>query len=212
MLFITIASPNKFSLSLPQDVWWYLGKLTTSSNFGKFSRTATGEEIEGGKDESGESQSLFISVGAGGTHQLDFLLYSSPHHLLHSEDMDIQNTPPIARNCQDSLVAQLVKNLPAMQETWVRLLGQEGLLEKEIATQSSILAWEIPRTEEPGRLQSMGLQRVRQDLATEHNIEHTIVVSTEWFCNNYRLIHNISLIRHNSCATAKINLILQNLQ
>ena len=57
-----------------------------------------------------------------------------------------------------SLVAQLVKNLPAMQETWVRSLGQEEPLEKEMATYSNILAWRIPWTEEPGRLQSMGLQ------------------------------------------------------
>ena len=52
----------------------------------------------------------------------------------------------------------MVKNLPAVQETWVRSLGQEDPLEKEMATHSSILAWEIPWTEEPGRLQSMGLQ------------------------------------------------------
>ena len=53
-----------------------------------------------------------------------------------------------------SLVAQRVKGLPAMQETWVRSLGREDLLEKEMATHSIILAWEIPWTEEPGRLQS----------------------------------------------------------
>ena len=57
-----------------------------------------------------------------------------------------------------SLIAQLVKNLPAMQETWVRLLGQEDPLEKEMATHSSILAWRIPWSEEPSELQSMGLQ------------------------------------------------------
>ena len=57
-------------------------------------------------------------------------------------------------------VAQMVKNLPAMQETQVRSLGQEDPLEKEMATHSSIFAWRIPWTEEPGRLQSMGLQRV----------------------------------------------------
>ena len=56
------------------------------------------------------------------------------------------------------LVAQLVKNLPAMKETQVRFLGREDCLEKEIATHSSILAWRIPWTEEPGRLQSMGYQ------------------------------------------------------
>ena len=57
-----------------------------------------------------------------------------------------------------SLVAQRVKRLPAMQETWVRSLGQEDPLEKEMATHSSTLAWKIPWTEKPGRLQSMGLQ------------------------------------------------------
>ena len=57
-----------------------------------------------------------------------------------------------------SLVAQLVKNLAAMQETWVRFLGREDPLETEMATHSSIFAWRIPWTEEPGRLQSMGSQ------------------------------------------------------
>ena len=62
-----------------------------------------------------------------------------------------------------SLVTQTVKNLPVMQETWVRLLDQEDPLKKEIASHSSILAWKIPWTEEPGGLQSMRLQRVRDD-------------------------------------------------
>ena len=62
-----------------------------------------------------------------------------------------------------SLVVQIVENLPAMRETWVRSLGWEGLLEKEMATHSSILAWEIPWMEESGRLQSMGSQRVGHD-------------------------------------------------
>ena len=57
-----------------------------------------------------------------------------------------------------SLVAQLVKSLLAMLETWVRSLGQEDPLEKKMATHSSTLAWRIPQTEDPGRLQSMGLQ------------------------------------------------------
>ena len=65
-----------------------------------------------------------------------------------------------------SLVAQMVKRLPAMQETWVRSLGQEDPLEKEMATHSSILAWRIPWIVEPGRLQSMGSQRVRHDWVT----------------------------------------------
>ena len=64
------------------------------------------------------------------------------------------------------LVAQMVKNLPAMQETQVHSLGQEDPLEKEMATHSSILAWEIPWMEEPGELQSMGSQRVEHDSMT----------------------------------------------
>ena len=59
---------------------------------------------------------------------------------------------------KSSLVAQLVKKLPAMQETQVQFLGQEDPLEKEMATHSSILAWRISWTEKPGRLQSMGSQ------------------------------------------------------
>ena len=62
-----------------------------------------------------------------------------------------------------SLVAQMVKHLPTMWETWVQSLGQEDPLEKEMATQSSTLAWEIPWTEEPGGLQPMGLQKVGHD-------------------------------------------------
>ena len=62
-----------------------------------------------------------------------------------------------------SLVAQMVKRLPAMRETWVRFLGRENPLEKEIAIHFSTLAWKIPWTEEPDRLQSMGSQRVGPD-------------------------------------------------
>ena len=60
----------------------------------------------------------------------------------------------------DSLVAEMVKSLPAMQETQFGSLCREDPLVKEMATHSSVLAWKIPWTEEPGRLQSMGLQRV----------------------------------------------------
>ena len=63
----------------------------------------------------------------------------------------------------DSLVAQTVKSLPAMWETWVQSLHQEGPLEKEMATHSSILAWKIPWMDESARLQSVGWQRVRHD-------------------------------------------------
>ena len=64
------------------------------------------------------------------------------------------------------LVAQKLKRLPAMRETWVRSLGREDPLEKEMATYSSILAWRIPWTEEPGGLQSTGLPRVGHNWAT----------------------------------------------
>ena len=60
-------------------------------------------------------------------------------------------------------MAQTVKHLPTMQETRVQSLGQENLLDKEMAIHSSILAWKMPWMEEPGRLQSMGLQRVRHN-------------------------------------------------
>ena len=63
-------------------------------------------------------------------------------------------------NVRSSLVARTVKNLPAMQETQVQSLGQEDPLEEGMATHSSILVWRIPWTEEPGRLQPIGLQRV----------------------------------------------------
>ena len=64
-------------------------------------------------------------------------------------------------------MAQTLKNPPIRQETWVRSLGQEDPLEKEIATHSRILAWEIPWTEEPGGLQSVGSPRVGHDLMTK---------------------------------------------
>ena len=64
------------------------------------------------------------------------------------------------------LVAEMVKNLPVIQETWVQSLGQEDPPEKKMTTHSSILAWEIPWTEEPSRLQPKGSQRVGHDLAT----------------------------------------------
>ena len=68
-----------------------------------------------------------------------------------------------------SLVAQLVKNPPAMTETWVQSLGWEASLEKEMATHSSILAWKISWTEEPGGLQSMGSQRVGLERLTHEH-------------------------------------------
>ena len=70
-----------------------------------------------------------------------------------------------------SLVAQTVEPLPAVREPWVQSLGWEEALAKQTATHSSILSWKIPRTEEPGRLQSMGLQRVKHDWATSRHFK-----------------------------------------
>ena len=84
------------------------------------------------------------------------ILWENPNELFDQPNM-IMGT---------SLVAQTVKRLPTMWETRVQSLGWEDLLEKEMATHFSILAWKIPWTEEPGRLQSMGLRRVRHDWAT----------------------------------------------
>ena len=75
----------------------------------------------------------------------------------------IKYTVQYRYKCRASLVAQMVKNLPAMIETRVRFLGQEDPLEKGMATYSTILAWRIPWTAEPGGSQSTGLQRVGHD-------------------------------------------------
>ena len=115
----------------------------------------------------------------------------------------------------------MVKNLPAMQETWVQSLGQEDPLEKEMATHSSILAWRIPWTEESGGLQSIESQRVGHDWATELNwIRWQIWKTQQWTqgwkrsvfitipkkgnvkeCSNYR---TITLISHASKVMLKI--------
>ena len=76
----------------------------------------------------------------------------------------------------------MVKNLPAMQKTQVRSLGWEDPLEKEMATHSSILAWEIPWTEEPGGLQSMGLQRVGHDWATNYLLQAYEIYTRDEHC------------------------------
>jgi len=73
--------------------------------------------------------------------------------------------PPV--NIYPPLLTQMAKNLPAMQETQVQSLGQEDPLEKGMATHSSILAWRIPWTEEPSKLQSMGSRRARRNLASD---------------------------------------------
>ena len=81
---------------------------------------------------------------------------------------------------QSSLVAQMVKHLPTMWETLVQSLGQEDLLEKEMATHSSILAWKIPWMEKPGRLHSMGLQRVGHDWVTSLSLFTFMHWKSKW--------------------------------
>ena len=86
-----------------------------------------------------------------------------PQHFLDTlktDQLKIPRNLTTSFGKRTSLVAQTVKLLPTMWETWVRSLGREDPLEKEMATRSSTLAWKIPWTEEPGRLQSMGSQRV----------------------------------------------------
>ena len=78
-----------------------------------------------------------------------------------------------------ALVAQTVKNLPAMQETWVRSLGREDRLEKGKATHPSILAWRIPWTEAPGGLQSVGSQRLKTLSLREFSPFATFIFSFE---------------------------------
>ena len=102
------------------------------------------------------------------TRQLRFLLEYSGHVLTDSYWAG------------DSLVAQQVKNLPVMQEIWVQSLDQEDPLEEGMATHSGILTWRIPLTEEPGRLQSMGSQRVRLDWTTNHFTFKLVLSEQPW--------------------------------
>ena len=95
-----------------------------------------------------------------------------------------------------SLVAQMVKNPPAMQETWVGSLGWEDPLEEGMATHSSILAWRVPWTEEPGGLQSIVSQRVRHDCMTKDSTAHTLPYSVHLH-NFLPRITNSYLDNHN---------------
>ena len=96
------------------------------------------------------------------------LLSFKPPGILWRQLKENNNTGAIWNLSGASLVAQLVKNLPAMQVTWVRSLGQEDPLQKRMAAHSSILAWKIPWKEEPGGLYSpWGSQKVRHNLVTK---------------------------------------------
>ena len=95
--------------------------------------------------------------------------------------------------CWVSLVTQTVRDLPEMQ-TWVRSLGQEDPLEEEVATGSNILAWRIPWTEEPGRLQCMGWQRARHDWAT-----NTIHAMSAYYIFPFRKVLNKVNVAYMGC-------------
>ena len=77
---------------------------------------------------------------------------------------------------ESQIILKILKNLPAMRETWVWSVGWEDPLEEGMTTHSSVLAWRIPWTEEPGGLQSMGSQRLRYDWAKKHTYTHHIRV------------------------------------
>ena len=97
-----------------------------------------------------------------------------------------------------SPVGSVVKNLPAMQETWIYSPGQEDPQEKDMATHSSILAWEVPGTEEPGRLQSTGSHRIGQDWPTEHphSTWTTLCLYVQQFKRNRPICWLITETRH----------------
>ena len=106
-------------------------------------------------------------------HVSDDIPTQAPQHCVYWEDNSHWGTTGLTLPPRAFIVAQKVKHPPAMQETQIRSLGREDLLEKEMATHSSILAWRIPLTEKLGGLQSMGLQRVGHDWATNTNTQHT---------------------------------------
>ena len=97
-----------------------------------------------------------------------------------------------------SLVAQTVKHLLAMQETWVQSPGREGPLKKEMATHSSTFAWKAPWMEEPGRLQSMGSQRVRRDWATSL-VHYVWEDARAWAHWNHSFVMCLSYLGPGSC-------------
>ena len=110
-----------------------------------------------------------------------------------------------------SLMAQMVKHLPTIQETQVQFLGQEDLLEKEIATHSSILAWKIPWMEEPGELHSMASQRVGHDWVTSlslsipgnevevKSLSHVWLFATPWTIT-YQTLLSMGFPRQEYCS------------
>ena len=115
--------------------------------------------MQRGKDFADVTQAAVAQARLGLTFLLSVWLRGTEGRLM----AELRQAGATFKCCWASPVAQTVKNPPAMQETWVQFLGWEDPLEKGMATHSSILAWRIPWTEEPGGLQSMGPQRVGHD-------------------------------------------------
>ena len=101
-------------------------------------------------------------------------------------------------NNWDFPVAQRLKPLPAMRKTWVRSLGWEDRLEKEMVTHSSILAWRIPWMEKPGRLQSMGSQRVGHDWATSLSLSIKLTANSLIFSVEIKVILKLMSVGEDS--------------
>ena len=126
---------------------------------------------------SENKHNLFSYLSPGFPRLLQALVGSEPYsNWSHSHKQDSRVV--LQSLVASSLVAQTVKHLPTMRETWVQSLGREDPLEKEMATPSSTLAWEIPWMEEPGRLQSVGSQRVIYDWATSPYLTFSIL--SDW--------------------------------
>ena len=112
-------------------------------------------------------------------------------------------------NALSQAMAQMVKNLPAMQETQIQSLGQEDPLEKGMATLSSILAWRIPRTEEPGTLQSKRSQRVGHDWAT-NTLTFTFHTHTHTYTIQFSSVQSLSRVWLYSAIKKKKNEIMSS--
>ena len=124
-----------------------------------------------------------IAFSNGGYYWLANLFLDNPLRKCaqHSKGLTLEwRKESQLRDEISSLVAQMVKRLPTMQETWVQSLDWEDLLEKEMATHSSTLAWKNPWMEEPDRLQSMGSQRVGHDWVTSLSLSGMRQMITNW--------------------------------
>ena len=144
-----------FSLRFYRKGNWGTGILTGSTKHGRDAMPESALRLQ---------TTLFISVISVQSEATIWPTWHAP--LLHTELT--QSFIAITMNPRASLVAQMVKNPLAMQKTWVWSLGWEDHLEEGMPTHSSILAWRIPWTWEPGRLQSMGSQRFGRNWLTKH--------------------------------------------